>query len=108
MGIRVPLVGLPSVGWGHTIPAAMSVEVYTTRICPYCVAAKRLLKARGVDFVEIDVTGDDAKRAWLVEQSGQKTVPQIFIHGESIGGYDELSALDRAGQLAAKLQREPA
>jgi len=80
------------------------VTVYTTRICPYCVAAKRLLAARGVPFEEIDVTGDDAKRAWLLEATGRRTVPQIFIRGEAIGGYDDLAALDRSGRLAQMLK----
>ena len=80
------------------------VTIYTTRICPYCIAAKRLLSARGIPYQEIDVSGDQAKRAWLVEVTGgRKTVPQIFIKGESIGGFDELSALDQSGQLASKL-----
>jgi glutaredoxin 3 len=80
------------------------VTMYTTRICPYCVAAKRLLGAREIAYEEIDVTGDHAKRAWLVEVTGgRKTVPQIFIRGQSIGGYDELAALDRSGQLATML-----
>jgi glutaredoxin 3 len=79
------------------------VKMYTTRVCPYCIAAKRLLQAREVPYEEIDVSGDDAKRAWLVEATGRRTVPQIFIGGEAIGGYDELAALDKSGQLAAKL-----
>jgi glutaredoxin 3 len=81
------------------------VTIYTTRICPYCIAAKRLLGARRIPYEEIDVTGDQAKRGWLVEiTGGRKTVPQIFIRGQSIGGYDELAALDRSGQLASMLQ----
>jgi glutaredoxin 3 len=80
------------------------VTIYTTRVCPYCIAAKRLLTARGVPFTEVDVTGDDAKRAWLVEATGRRTVPQIFIGGEAIGGYDDLAALDGSGQLAEKLK----
>jgi glutaredoxin 3 len=80
------------------------VTIYTTRVCPYCVAAKRLLNARGVPFVEIDVTGDDAKRAWLVDTTGRRTVPQIFIGGEAIGGFDDLAALDQSGKLAEMLQ----
>jgi glutaredoxin 3 len=80
------------------------VTIYTTRVCSYCVAAKRLLSARGVPFQEVDVTGDDAKRAWLVEATGRRTVPQIFIGGEAIGGYDELAALDGSGELAEKLR----
>lgn len=84
----------------------MSVQVYTTRICTYCVVAKRLLKKRGIAFEEIDVSNDPEKRMWLVEQSGQRTVPQIFIHGESIGGYTELAALDNAGGLLLKVAGE--
>ncbi|HTB73380.1 MAG TPA: glutaredoxin 3 [Polyangiaceae bacterium] len=80
------------------------VTIYTTRVCGYCVAAKRLLAARNVPYKEIDVSTDPAKRAWLVETTGQRTVPQIFIAEESIGGYDELAALDRAGELAEKLK----
>ena len=53
---------------------------------------------------EIDVSSDDAKRAWLVEATGRRTVPQIFIGDEPIGGYDELAALDKSGALAAKLK----
>jgi glutaredoxin 3 len=80
------------------------VTVYTTRICGYCVAAKRLLKAKNVPFKEVDVTGDPEKRAWLRQMTGRRTVPQIFIADESIGGYQELAALDRAGELATKLK----
>jgi glutaredoxin 3 len=82
---------------------AAEVTVYTTRVCPYCIAAKKLLGARGVAYQEVDVSHDDAKRAWLVEATGRRTVPQIFIAGESIGGYDELAALDKSGELAKKL-----
>jgi glutaredoxin 3 len=78
----------------------MSVTIYTTSACGYCVAAKNLLRRRGLAYEEIDVTGNAQKRAWLVEVTGRRTVPQIFIRGEAIGGYDELAALDREGQLA--------
>jgi glutaredoxin 3 len=84
------------------------VQIFTTRICPYCIAAKRLLAARGIAFDEVDVTGDDAKRAWLAEVTGRRTVPQIFIEGQSIGGYDELAALDRSGRLASDGRVRPA
>jgi glutaredoxin 3 len=83
------------------------VTIYTTRVCPYCVAAKRLLTARGVPFVEVDVSSDPAKRQWLVETTGRRTVPQIFIGGEGIGGYDDLSALDQSGRLRAMLEGKP-
>jgi glutaredoxin 3 len=79
------------------------VTVYTTRVCPYCIAAKKLLTSKGVAYDEVDVSHDDAKRAWLVETTGRRTVPQIFIKGEGIGGYDELAALDQSGKLAGML-----
>ena len=82
--------------------------MYTTLICPYCVRAKMLLKAKGVAYEEIDVSRDHEKREWLVKATGQRTVPQIFINEESIGGYDELSALDRAGELDKKLAQSAA
>ena len=80
------------------------VRVYTTLFCAYCVAAKRLLRARGIAYIEIDVTGDDASRAWLVEATGRRTVPQIFVDAKPVGGYQELAALDRSGGLVAMLQ----
>ena len=76
------------------------VELYTTTFCPFCVRAKSLLKSKGVSFVEIDVTDDDALRAKMVELSGgRRSVPEIFINDKIVGGYDELKALDDAGQL---------
>jgi glutaredoxin 3 len=83
------------------------VTVYTTRLCGYCVAAKRLLSARGVPYEEVDVTADAAKREWLARATGHKTVPQIFIGDHVVGGYHELAALDRNGRLAQMLGREP-
>jgi glutaredoxin 3 len=68
-------------------------------MCPYCVAAKRLLSERGIEYDEIDVAEDAALRAEIVRRSGRRTVPQIFIDGRSIGGFDELRSLDEAGQL---------
>ncbi|MFM7144215.1 MAG: glutaredoxin domain-containing protein, partial [Alphaproteobacteria bacterium] len=62
------------------------VTIYTTGTCPYCFAAKSLLAKKGVRYDEVDVTGDDAARARLVERTGRRTVPQIFIDGASIGG----------------------
>jgi glutaredoxin 3 len=78
---------------------AAEVIVYVTDYCPYCTRAKGLLKRKGAAFTEIDVTGDDEKRRWLVEKTGQRTVPQIFIDGVSVGGSDDIHALDRAGKL---------
>jgi glutaredoxin 3 len=75
------------------------IVVYTTDWCPYCVRAKRLLSSRGYAFEEIDVDGDTAKRAWLVQVTGRRTVPQVFIADQPVGGFDDLAALDRAGEL---------
>jgi glutaredoxin 3 len=75
------------------------VVVYTTRWCGYCWSALRLLENRGVRHAKVDVTGDREARAWLLEVTGRRTVPQIFIHGRSIGGFTELAAIDREGQL---------
>lgn len=81
------------------------VRVYSTLICPYCIRAKALLKSRGIQYEEIDVTGDPAARAWLVQATGRRTVPQIFIDDEPIGGFDDLRALDVSGELSRKLGR---
>jgi glutaredoxin 3 len=81
-----------------------SVRVYTTLVCPYCIRAKHLLKERGIPFEELDVTSDPEKRAWLVETTGRRTVPQIFIGDEPIGGFDDLRALDLSGELGKKLE----
>lgn len=76
-----------------------AVTVYVTPWCPYCVRAKGLLKRKGVAFTEVDVSDDPARRAWLVQATGQQTVPQIFINDRPVGGCDDLHALDRAGTL---------
>ena len=77
-----------------------AVKFYTTTYCPYCVRAKMLLDKRAIPYDEIDVTHDAEARKWLVQATGgRRTVPQIFIHGQSIGGSDELHALDRRGDL---------
>jgi len=75
------------------------VQMYTKRVCPFCTRAKALLQKKGVAFEEIDVENDDARRLWLVEASGQKTVPQIFVDGRSLGGFSDIEALDRQGKL---------
>jgi glutaredoxin 3 len=76
------------------------VEIYTTQLCGFCFAAKRLLTKKGVSFTEIDVGGDPARRSEMVARAGGGyTVPQIFIGGQHVGGCDELYALERAGKL---------
>ena len=76
------------------------VKLYTTPSCPFCVRAKRLLQARGIPFEEVDVGGDDALREEIMQRTGRRTVPQIFIDERSIGGFEELAVLDAAGELA--------
>lgn len=80
-----------------------SVRVYTTDSCGYCVQAKNLLKKRQITFEEINVQNDHDKRAWLVKVTGRRTVPQIFIGDDPIGGSDELHAMDKSGELAKRL-----
>ncbi len=76
------------------------IIIYTTNYCPYCVKVKQLLRKKGVEFEEIDLTNDDAGRVELVEKSGgRKTVPQVFVNGQHVGGCDDLFALDAKGEL---------
>lgn len=75
------------------------VEIYTKDYCPFCTRAKALLTAKGVTYRETDVTRDRALQAEMQQRSGRKTVPQIFIDGEGIGGFDDMAALDKAGAL---------
>lgn len=78
----------------------VQVEIYTTRYCPYCIAAKQLLSEKKVAFTEIDVGGNAALRSEMVERArGGMTVPQIFIGTTHVGGCDDLYALDEAGGL---------
>jgi glutaredoxin 3 len=79
------------------------VVVYLTAWCPYCRMAKRLLDARGIHYASVDVEGNTAARTWLQSASGQHTVPQVFVKGKSVGGYTELAALERSGELARLL-----
>jgi len=77
-----------------------TVTMYTTAVCPYCVRAEMLLKQRGVteiDKIRIDL--DAEQRVTMMERTGRRTVPQIYIGDTYVGGYDELAALDRAGDL---------
>ena len=102
-----------------TIPAPLSsnsvmtqhaaITLYTTAVCPYCLRAKALLKARGVTSIdEVRVDLDPAARMAMVERTGRRTVPQIFIDGAHIGGCDDLIALDQRGGLLPLLRPQPA
>ena len=84
-----------------------TVTIYTTPTCPYCIAAKALLRDKGVTFNEISIAGDRSAAVSLAERTGRRTVPQIFIGTTHVGGFDDLSALEGAGQLDALLG-EPA
>ena len=80
------------------------IEIYTTPRCSYCWRAKRLLKSKGVAFVEIDLWQQPQRRAEMIERAaGRITVPQVFVDGRAIGGSDELVALERDGELDALL-----
>lgn len=82
------------------------VTVYTKQNCPFCVRAKALLQRKGVAFEEIAVEGRDDLRAWLVEATGQRTVPQIFVGDRSLGGFTDVDALDKEGRLDGILRGE--
>ena len=83
------------------------VVVYTTDYCPFCTRAKALLRSKQVDFEEIDVNRDPLLQDEVRRLSGRRTVPQIFVDGTSVGGFDELSELDAAGELDRLLGIEP-
>jgi glutaredoxin 3 len=80
------------------------VLMYSTAVCPYCTMAERLLKSKGVDEIEkVRVDLDPAVREAMMTKTGRRTVPQIYIGETHVGGFDDLSALDRAGKLDALL-----
>ena len=81
------------------------VLMYSTGVCPYCVMAERLLKAKGVDDIEkVRIDLDPEQRAQMMQKTGRRTVPQIYIGDTHVGGFDDLSALDRAGRLEPLLR----
>jgi glutaredoxin 3 len=78
--------------------------MYSTRVCPYCVMAEKLLQKKGVTQLEkILIDADPAQRETMMTRTGRRTVPQIYIGDHHVGGYDDLAALDRAGKLDALL-----
>lgn len=81
------------------------VTMYATAVCPYCIRAEQLLKQRGVTQIEkVRIDQDPARRDEMIQKTGRRTVPQIFIGDRHVGGCDDLYALDRAGGLAPLLQ----
>jgi glutaredoxin 3 len=81
------------------------VQIYTTALCPYCARAKALLDRKGVAYTEHDAPhGSQARENAISQSGGRTTVPQIFVNGQSVGGSDDLAALDRSGRLDAMLK----
>lgn len=86
--------------------AMADVQIYSTPFCGYCHTAKKLLRLRGANFTEVDLEAEPSRRDEMLTRSGgSRTVPQIFIGGRHIGGYAELAALDRAGELKPLLEQ---
>ena len=89
------------------MPAAL-VRMYATGICPYCIRAEALLRSKDVTNIEmIRIDLEPARRQAMIEETGARTVPQIFIGATHVGGCDDLVALDHAGELDAMLRRQP-
>ena len=78
---------------------SVPVIVYSTAVCPYCVRAERLLEAKGVTVQKVRVDLDPAERVKMMERTGRRTVPQIYVGDTHVGGFDDLYALDQAGKL---------
>ena len=93
---------------GQPGTAKATITMYTTAVCPYCVQAERLLRAKGVaDIAKVRVDLDPERRLEMMQKTGRRTVPQVYIGALNIGGYDDLVALDRAGKLAPLLAQQP-
>ena len=80
------------------------VLMYTTAVCPYCQMAERLLRSKGVEIEKVRIDLEPQRRAEMMEKTGRRTVPQIYVGETHVGGYDDLAALDRAGKLDPLLQ----
>ena len=76
-----------------------TVRMYSTGVCPYCVMAEKLLAAKGVAIEKIRIDLDTEKRGEMMQLTGRRSVPQIFVGETHVGGYDDLAALDQAGKL---------
>ena len=84
----------------------MSVVLYIADGCPYCMMAKQLLESKGVEWTEINIHEEPERRVEMIERSGRETVPQVFIGDTHVGGFDDLSARERAGELDALLDED--
>jgi glutaredoxin 3 len=81
------------------------IEIYSTPSCPFCLAAKRLLVSKGATWTEVDVAAEPERRQEMMRRSGRPTVPQIWITGRHVGGFDDLAVLDATGELDRMLDR---
>lgn len=79
------------------------ITVYTFTVCPYCIQAKQLLTSIGAQYTEVDITGDDEKMQELTKRSGMRTVPQIYVDDECLGGYSDIAGLHEKWELVGKL-----
>ncbi|MCC5863498.1 MAG: glutaredoxin 3 [Wenzhouxiangella sp.] len=80
------------------------IVMYSTSYCPYCVAARQLLHGKGLTWTEVSLDAEPDKRAEMMSRSGRRTVPQVFIGDTHVGGFDDLNALDQAGELDSLLR----
>ena len=85
-----------------------SITIYSSAICPYCVAAKNFLKSKGLTWTEVRIDTDPAEREKMVAKTRRTSVPQIFVGDVHVGGYDDMMALQRAGKLEPLLEGKPA
>jgi glutaredoxin 3 len=83
------------------------ILIYSAAVCPYCVAAKNFLKARGLDYREIRIDQDVDARTEMLSRAKRTSVPQIFVNGTHVGGFDDMVALDRAGNFQPLLEQSP-
>lgn len=94
---------------GYTFSVSVAeVVVFVTDYCPYCTRAKLLLSNKKVPFLEVNVERRPELRAWIAKASGQRTVPQIFVNGQALGGFVDIAALEQRGQLDPLLNRPKA
>lgn len=84
---------------------SLSIIIYSTSHCPYCVRAKELLRRKGLSFTEILVDDDDKKREEMIAKTNRYTVPQIFINERHVGGFDDLYALEKSGELTELMEQ---
>src|SRR5690606_3484720 len=105
-GARAPMLDNPSPREFPETPSMPEITLYTSASCGYCVAAKNFLRSRGVEWREVRIDLDPEERTRMVERARRTSVPQIFIGDTHVGGYDDMMALHRAGELEPLLRDE--